>query len=256
MSAPSNYAIIQRRRRWWYDTTTDPLGAGNTKLLADLGVTPRFFYDRRKNVTSSAGALTAWGDVTGAGTYGAAITPSVGAPAYNGTYISTDGASSQMRMSTGGLDLTQPWTVALVAAPGTTRVSVGVVMCVGSGFSANQFMACQSNDGGFIGATANATGAVSAVAPATHTVRLILSTLNVVSTGNVTVEVPGTALAASSTGVALTGTQGVIFGASNAPGAWAQCDYYGLLVWPGGYTAAQRDTLKTWATTFHSAAIA
>jgi len=25
---------------------------------------------------------------------------------------------------------------------------------------------------------------------------------------------------------------------------------------PGGYTAAQRDTLKTWATTFHSAAIA
>jgi len=246
MTAPAIIRALHRRRRG------DPLGAGNTKLLSALGITPTFFYDRRKSVTSSAGALTAWSDVTGVGTYGGAIVPRVGAPTYNGSYIATDGATSQMQISVGGIDISQPWTMALVAAPGTTRVSVGVVVCAGSGFSANQFMACQSNVGGFIGAAAHSTQAASPVAPATHTVRLILSTVNVASAGNVTVEIPGTGLATSTAGVALTGGQGIVLGASNAPGSFAQCDYYALLMWPGGYTAAQRDTLVAWSQDYHN----
>src|SRR6185312_15810415 len=100
----------------------DPLGAGNTQLLSNLAVTPKAFYDVRKNITQASGAVSSLADVSGAGTYGPALVQATPAnqPTWDGTTINFDGLASpnsDFLLSTSaiaGLDLSTQLTVALV----------------------------------------------------------------------------------------------------------------------------------------------
>ena len=242
---------------------SDPLGAGNTKLIANLGVTPILFYDVRQNLTVAGGTASSLADVSGKGTYGAALAQATQAkqPTWNGTVLSFDGVTDFLLSTAAipGLDLSGPLTMAVVMD--STAPANKAVVCVGQADGTGQnwtpgsgtsttpvhFTTLQSG---------NAAGPDSGVALGGG-LRLVLAYLNA-ATPATTIEVPSQALVSDATpGVALTaGNKSFSLGATAIGGAIGALTFRAALCFAGNYTAAQRDALKTWATTYHAAVLA
>lgn len=242
---------------WASTGTVDPLGAGNTKLLSDLGVTPLSFWDVRRNLTVSGGTASSLADVKGDGTYGPALVQATGAkqPAWDGTTLTFDGVAQYLVSASAisGVDLSAEMTIAIVEDAETSsgkvawqisdatdtpywrRITTTVFRCVTS---------------------ADTNGGISAAATGTGNLRLVLSTINAAAV-NVSVEVPTTAKVVHTSGVAMTsGNRSFSIGGEPDGLALAPLRFRAALIWAGGYTTAQRDTLKTWATTYHGAVLA
>lgn len=256
-------------RRWKHDHhwaavgTVDPLGAGNTALIgaSGLNVTPLAFYDVRKNITLATG-VSSLGDVSGAGTYGPALVQATTTqqPTWNGTTINFDGSTQWLLSATSvaGLLLSNALTVALVAdvsgaAGGTAFYEVG-----GPSRTPHLFVTRQS-------ATPfdwqvnvdNGRSATPPLAGTTAAVRLAIASVSGGASPTVSLEVPTVAKVTSPTGPAESSAAcSIALGATVTGVALAAIKFRALIAWSGGYTTGQRDTLETWATTYHGAVMA
>ena len=247
-------------RRWkhdhhWATVPSDPLGSGNTALIAALAVTPIAFHDVRKNLVLSGSNVTSLGDVSGVGTYGPSFTTAGTAPTWDGTVIKTNGTGILITSSAvTGLDLSTPLTLAIIAdIAGTgTGTAAGTVGAAANG--SPKWFAPLLAAGPVLKTTTstNGAGAASTAASGTGNIRLAIYTVNVAGTDAVTIEVPNTAKASSGTITALaSGNQLIAIGGTTSAGALAAVRFRTLIAWSGGYTTGQRDTLKTYATTYH-----
>ena len=107
---------IRRYQRRRFGGAVDPLGAGNTKLLSDLGITPVAFHDVRK--LGASGAIASLPDVSGGMTYGGPLTQGTGGnqPTFDGTYLNFNGSGQCLVGSAmAALTLSAPVTLALIA---------------------------------------------------------------------------------------------------------------------------------------------
>lgn len=242
----------------------DPLGAGNTALIAALGVTPLGFWDVRKNLTSAAGAVSSLADVSGAGTYGPALVQATGAkqPAWDGTTINFDGVSQYLLSATTvtGLDLSTPLTSVLIAdVQSTTNARIAAVIGAAAAGAPNWRV-----PGVVTGPLLNTTGdksnsKTSTTAPGTGEILAIFCRINVhAGTAVVEIEVPPAAIGSSGSGsgAEASGNQLAALGALTSGVSPCALRFRAWLAWAGGYTAGQRDTVKTWAQTYHGAVVA
>lgn len=255
MPFPPDIAVISRRRRREGGSAKDPLGAGNTTLISALAVTPVVFYDVRKNLTLSGSNVTSLKDVSGAGTYGPILNGN-STPTWDGTLINTNGTSYLLSASTAtGLDLSLGVTVVIVCS---TTAAVGkVYWAIGAAAGATPYVRGITKTGPVYGFTSdtNGTGDVSTVS-ATSTVRLCIHTTNGAHT--LTTEIPSTTTVTNTVGTTseAAGNQLICLGATTAGTAGGPIGFRALVAWQGTYTTAQRDTLKTWAQTYHGAVFA
>jgi len=256
-------------RAWKHDhhwATTppsgDPLGAGNTALLSNLAVTPLAFYDVRKNLTLNGSNVSSLGDVSGAGTYGPALVQATSGnqPPWDGTTINFSGGAGGDYLLAGstvaGLDLSTHLTMVLVADIQSTTTGAFAAV-VGAAAAGNPQWRIDTLTGPVIGVNDQSTSKASTVAPGSGNIRLIISNVNVVATGSVGIEIPNTAFVFSGSSTAMAaGNQFIAIGAATSGSAPCALRLRAFLAWAGTYTTAQRDTLKTWATTYHSAVLA
>lgn len=247
-------APIRRRRR--HHPATDPLGAGNTALIAAVGVTPLGFWDVRRNLTLATG-VSSLADVKGDGTYGPALVQATGTsqPAWDGTYLTTNGTTFLKSASTiTGADVSTQLTALFIGDWGATAGKVpwelgnGTVFWRGLINTGLVFRVTTSTNG---------TGAISTAATGTGNVRVVAMTVNVSATDAETIEVPATAKVTSGTSTALASTVGSLtLGGTFAGTAGSAIKFRAFLLWAGGYTAGQLATVVTWAQTYHAAVLA
>jgi len=248
----------------WASALADPLGAGNTALIGALGVTPLVFRDVRVNLTVSGGKVSRLADVKGDGTYGQAFVQSTGTlqPAWDGTTINCNGTTwLTSATATTGVDLSTQLTIVDVVDASTNITGrAGAQLGPSNGIvapyilfnvqGATAFYAAQDSAG-------SATRVASTAATGTGNIRLAIYTINVAGTAAITVEVPGVAKVTGSSNTALaSGNQLDSIGASTSGTAPTAIRFRARLIWAGGYTTAQRDTLKTWAQIYHGAVMA
>lgn len=245
--------MSRRRRR--ESGSSDPLGKGNTQLLNSLAVTPKAFYDVRKNLSQSGGNVSSLLDVSGAGTYGPSLTPPSTAPTWDGTVINTNATSYLKSSSTiTGADVSTQLTVVYVGDWGATAGKVpwelgnGAVFWRGLVSTGPVFRTTSLS---------NTAGATGTAATGTGNVRVVAMTVNVAGTDTLTIEVPATAKVTSGSAAALASTAGTLtIGATFAGSAGSAVKFRALLIWSGGYTSGQLSTLVTWAQTYHGAVAA
>ena len=241
----------------------DPLGAGNTALISNLGVTPFLFRDVRKNLSLSGSSVTSLADIKGDGTYGAALVQATSTkqPTWDGTFIQFSGAASpnnQFLLSTSavtGFDLSLQMTYVFVgtlagttgacafSAGNTSFTAPWILGLTGNGTVAPAFETSNGSTG----------RANSAVLTSATAVVLVFCTVNVAGTAICTIEIPGLAKV-TGTGTPTALASGNVFdavGAETTGAANAGHAFRAHLAWRGGYTTAQRDTIKTWAATYH-----
>lgn len=256
-------ATLARTCRRRHSGVVDPLGAGNTKLMSDLGVTPFLFRDVRQGLSLSGSNVTSLPDVSGIGTYGPALAPplSTNQPTWDGTFIQFSGAASPnnqyLRSSSAvtGLDLSLQMTYVFIgtltgtqgkaafSAGNTSFTAPWIFGLTGNGTTAPVFQTSNGTTG----------RALSAVLTAPSAVVLMICTLNVAGTALCTIEIPGLAkVTGIGTPTAL--ASGNVFdalGAETNGAANAGNAFRAHLAWRGGYTVGQVTTLKTYAGTYH-----
>lgn len=241
-------------------TAVDPLGAGNTALIAALGVTPLGFWDVRKNMTLNGGNVSQLADVSGAGTYGPALAQANATvqPAWDGTVINTTGSGTSgggtdWMQTTGAFDLSTALTFVLVADQAGL---VGKVAAdISTSADATNFRYIVGSGSLFhVSSSGNGTGATSTAQTGTGNIRLAIATL--ATNGTVTIEVPTTAQATHAGTAIASGSAAFTLGATFAGTAGLATRFRAALIWAGSYTTAQRDTLKTYATIYHGAVLA
>ena len=241
----------------------DPLGAGNTALISasGLNVTPLAFYDVRKNLTVAGGTASSLADVSGVGTYGAAIVQATQAdqPAWDGTVLTFGGATFMLTGSAiTGLDLSGTLTVALVAD--VPSLSGGVAVAIGAASGGTpSWNVVESVSGVFNTRTNNDVGGVnSTAATGTGNIRLIIASLITSGSNNtVSIEIPTTAKVSGGSATKLAAGGGFLaLGGTTAGAQRIATRFRALIAWSGNYTTGQRDTLKTYATTYHGAVLA
>lgn len=244
--------------------TADPLGAGNTPLLAALGVTPLVFRDVRRNLTVAGGVVSSLADVKGDGTYGPAWVQPTGTkqPTWDGTTINCDGVDDFLvsAAATPGVDLSLPLTfVDVVIAPTNVAGKAGAEIGPSGGIVAPYVLFDVQGTTAFFAAQNSASGGTrvaSTAATGTGDVRLVIYTINVAGAGILTVEVPSTAKVTGSLGgVLAAGAQFDSIGASTSGSAPTAMHFRARLIWSGGYTPAQRDVLAAYAVARHNAVL-
>lgn len=240
----------------------DPLGAGNTALIgaSGLNVTPLAFYDVRKNLTVASGTASSLADVSGVGTYGPALNQATQAaqPTWDGTTLNFDGVNDFMLSASTvtGLDISTIITMVLVADIQTT-VTSKTAAAIGASGGVSPFFVIRTVTGPLVQVASSHQSHSSTVAPGSGNIRLIIATINVAATDSVAIEIPTAAAGNSGSGTAETsGNQLIALGAATS-GASAFCSirFRAFLAWAGSYTTGQRDTLKTWTTTYHGAVL-
>jgi hypothetical protein len=234
----------------------DPLGAGNTALLAALAVTPILFHDVRS--LGATGAIGSLPDVSGVSAlYGGALTQGTGAdqPTWNGTTLNFDGANdSLVSASLAALDISTSLSLALVA----DWSSLANFLYAASAGPSGSWGFLRDTGGNVrvdlvSGSTVNADTTV----PVSVGMCLLLATINVAGSAKVTAEVPNQAKVTSTAATAPGSSSSALWIASKAgAGSFGALKYRASLLWSGGYSTAQRDTLKTYASTYHSAVLA
>jgi len=239
----------------------DPLGAGNTQLLSDLAVTPKVFHDVRKSLALSGSTPTALGDVSGVGTYGPSLTVSGSGMTWDGTTLKTNGTGYLLSASAvTGLDLSTQITIALIADIGD-KAGGAVPLQIGAAANAAPWLRLNNASGTGVPITINSSshgaGTASTAVTGTGNIRLIIGTINVVGTDAQSIEVPATAKVSGTTATALaSGNQLVAIGATTSGTSNANLRFRALIAWAGGYTTAQKNTLITYAQTYHSMVLA
>ena len=251
-------------RRWKHDhhwATTgapaDPLGAGNTALIAALGGNSAVlgFHDARlaSSLTISGSNVAAWADVRGAG-FGPTINKNganAGAvwDAVN-LLVKTNGTNATAMFSSAVslYDTSQAISLVLVGACVSTVTFASLGRDAGT---ANQLALDAS--GSVIRANGNGTGIASAVALST-TVRVSFAAKNAGTTAQV--EVPSQALVSGTIAASTSAANRLQLGIGSGLSALGTVNARALLVLAGVYTTAQRDAIKTWATTYHGVTLA
>lgn len=245
---------------WGSTATVDPLGAGNTTLISALGVTPFAFYDRRKNLALSGSNVTSLKDVKGDGTYGPTLAPplTTNQPTWDGSQINFSGGVSPNNQylvtasTLSALDLSTQLTFAFV---GTLSGTGGKAMfsAGNSAFTAPFIFCLSPTTGATLQTSDGATGKALSAAVSTTQAVLLIGTVNVAGTALCTIEIPGSAkVTGTGTPTALASAALLLaIGAETNGVANAGIAFRAFLAWSGGYTTGQRDTLKTWATTYH-----
>lgn len=235
---------------------SDPLGEGNTQLIADLGVTPLGLWDVRKNLTlDGSGNASSLVDVVNG--IDAAQATSTKRPAWDGTTLKFDGVDDVLLTSAlASLDLSQPITVALVAAITNASGRRAVVLAPSAGSASADLL--NTGAGTMRASLAGSDGVVKfadgGVSNTPTTMRLILGCFNQTS---VSCEVPNHAKV-TTTGVVqpVSASSVLSIGAAAAGTAAQPMAFRALIALPGAYTTGQRDTLRTWAQTYHGAVVA
>lgn len=249
---------VERRFYYCYRRSgqlVDPLGEGNTALLAALGVTPILFHDVR--LLGSPGAIGSFPDVSGnAALYGGALTQGTGGaqPTWDGTTLNFDGSNDTIASALlAGIDISTALTFAMVAD--------------WSGIVAFKYAASLGASGAW-GILASSTPSVrvdlisvstvnadTTVSPSAGRI-LLIATINVAGSAKVTAEVPNQAQVTSAAATAPSSGASQFWIASKAgAGSFGVLKYRASLLWAGGYSAAQRDTLKAWAQSYHTAGL-
>lgn len=262
--SPEELIIISsRRRRRSGGSSVDPLGAGNSALISSLGVTPFLFRDVRKGLSLSGSNVTGLADVSGIGTYGPALAPplSTNRPTWDGTFINFSGGVSpnnQYLLSASAvtgfdlsLEMTYVFIGTLVGTAGKAAFSAG-----NTSFTAPWILGLTGNasTGALFQTSNGVTGrAVSAGLTSPTAVVVVIYTVNVAGTALCTIEIPGLAKV-TGTGTPTALASGNVFdalGAETNGVANAGNAFRAHLAWRGGYTTGQRDTLVTYAATYH-----
>lgn len=248
-------------------TVADPLGQGNTALLgpSGLNLTPLGFWDVRQNLTASGGTVSSLADVKGDGTYGPALVQATQAnqPAWDGTTINFNGGvSAQTLVSASvvtGADVSLPLTAAIVIDVSETTVGRVAATIQAAAGAAPFWRIPFVTTGPVYGSIGDKSGTIaSTAATGTGKILLVMMTVNVhAGTAVHEIEVPTLAKVngSSSTGSEAAGNQFVCLGNATGSANGAASRFRALLIWSGGYTTGQRDTLKTWAQTFHGAVL-
>lgn len=251
--------VDPRERRFWYcyrqngTIPFDPLGAGNTQLLSDLGITPVAFHDVRS--LKATGATASLADVSGAGTYGPALVQGTPAnqPTFDGTYLNFNGAGQCLVGSAmAGLTLSAPVTLAIIAQIPNANGLAGAELAY-SGRSV--FLSLLLAAGFFVRASCESAGAGAQTTVALvggNTYLILLSrtaangTASRVRTPNqtaVTATAPSTAPAS--------GSAILSWGGRSDGTASAAMKFRASLAWQDVPSAGQETTLETYAQTYH-----
>jgi len=249
----------QTWRNWKHDhhwsSTGDPLGAGNTALIGALGGRSAVlaFYDTRVGVTPSGATITAWNDVSGVGTYGPAMALSGTAPGWDSTnlLITCNANTGFLQTATSSLfDLSTAKTLVVV---GTAAVGSGAALVdINDGSNARGMLITPANTTAFWAEWFP--GSTLKSSTVTNSSRRIVFAALSGTTGFV--EAPTVAQQTTTITAGASGSNHLRVLPLNSANTNTAISVRAVLVLAGLYTTAQRDTLKNWATTYHSAVLA
>ena len=248
-------------RTWKHDhhwATTgapaDPLGAGNTALVAALGGNSAVlaFYDVRKNVIATT-TVSEWDDCRGPSGFGPSLIQGTGSsqPRWDSTNLlisSAGGAETMVTSSVSQFNVGSGLTLCVI---GTYAAGAsGGRLCT---ISTSSELSVDSN--GTSSICANASGGLASSGVAFSSTRRIMFAANATSTPTSIAEVPGHAQVATGTATPTAGNNKLsIFKNAGAPSPTGSLR--AVFVLAGVYSTAQRDAIKTWATTYHAAVLA
>ena len=243
--------------------SVDPLGAGNTALIAALGGNSAVlgFWDVRQtsSLTLSGSSVASWSDVRGSSGFGPTLAPAFAGqkPAWDAVnlLINFTAASSHNleNASVSGWSLATGLSVVLVLGS-ATAVTSGVFAEVGAAVTSLRLLT-SSPSTSFVVTSRDTASALSTTATTgvfgTATTRRLLLGSTAGSGGVFTAEAPtATAKTGTNTGTfSATGTFNL--GRTASAASFVDMSLRAVIVLVGAYTTGQRDLLKTWATTYH-----
>ena len=243
---------------------SDPLGAGNTALIAALGGNAAVlgFYDRRKNVTVSAGTLVQVDDVRGASGFGPSLIGTGHAPTWNASAQTASNTANTMYLQTAAsakFDVSVPLTLITVQSVPTT--SADFVCAVTDGSTNTRVLGVAGPSAGFIRMLKSGSSSVLSTVAGGAAVRLTMVPMSSSAYG---IAVANTALVHTlASGLGAAGNNVLTVFGSNAASTDTGSVWCATLVVAGdlgvgtgtAYTAAMTAT-ATWAAANHNAVMA